>query len=211
MKRDRTVSANRDRFIDVAFSLFLRKGFADTSMSEIAREAGGSLATIYKYFGSKDALFAVVLQAKSSATYERFGTLAKLLKNESIEESLHRFGLMILDLTLTEESAMAIRLMVGEGHKDNGKLSRIFFEHGYGSPIKILRDFIAEKQEMGIFRPCDPFLAAGRFFWLVKEPRHFIFLISGEKPIISLDERKAIVCEATEFFLRAIAIDNKGS
>lgn len=197
------LSQKRRGFIDRAFDLFIKQGFAKTKMSQIA-QAGGSLSTIYKCFGSKDELFAAALRAKSSAIYEKFETLAKLLENESVEESLHRFGLMALEMTLTDESTMFIRLAISEGHKDDGKVARIIFEHGFGSPLKIVRDFIVKKQELGIFRPCDPTLAATRFFYLVIEPRRFNYLISGQKPIISLDEKQAIVSEATEFFLRAM-------
>jgi len=53
----------RDKFtkiIDAALKVFGEKGYYNATISEIAREAGVSEATIYEYFGSKeDLLFAI--------------------------------------------------------------------------------------------------------------------------------------------------------
>lgn len=53
----------RDKFsriIDSALQVFGEKGYYNATISEIAREAGVSEATIYEYFGSKeDLLFAI--------------------------------------------------------------------------------------------------------------------------------------------------------
>lgn len=53
----------RDKFtriIDAALQVFGEKGYYNATISEIAREAGVSEATIYEYFGSKeDLLFAI--------------------------------------------------------------------------------------------------------------------------------------------------------
>jgi len=48
------------RIIDAALQVFGEKGYYNATISEIAREAGVSEATIYEYFGSKeDLLFAI--------------------------------------------------------------------------------------------------------------------------------------------------------
>ncbi|MGH8186288.1 MAG: TetR/AcrR family transcriptional regulator, partial [Steroidobacteraceae bacterium] len=66
--RSRQLAARRAQLIAVAEQLFLQHGFANTSVNAIVREAGGSLATLYAEFGSKEALFESVLSARA----ERF-------------------------------------------------------------------------------------------------------------------------------------------
>lgn len=55
---DRTArsAATRRRFVDVALRLFREKGYAQTSMAQIAQVAGGSRANLYLYFNSKPQL-----------------------------------------------------------------------------------------------------------------------------------------------------------
>ena len=57
----RKTDQKRQHILDTAFRLFQSKGFANTSMSEITAEAGGSKATVYNYFPSKEELFAEFL------------------------------------------------------------------------------------------------------------------------------------------------------
>jgi TetR/AcrR family transcriptional regulator, fatty acid metabolism regulator protein len=50
----------KDRIMDAALRIFAEKGFQNTTISEISKEAGVSEATIYEYFGTKeDLLFAI--------------------------------------------------------------------------------------------------------------------------------------------------------
>ncbi len=53
-------AATRSAVLDSACRLFGRKGFADTSLEEIASEAGVTIRPIYHYFGSKLELFEAV-------------------------------------------------------------------------------------------------------------------------------------------------------
>jgi AcrR family transcriptional regulator len=53
----------RDRLLEVAFDLFVRNGFHGTSMRQIADAAGLAVGGIYNHFGSKEEVFAAVLEA----------------------------------------------------------------------------------------------------------------------------------------------------
>ncbi len=46
--------------------VFLKRGFSETSMSEIAHAVGGSKSTLYSYFNSKDEIFAEFMAAEIS-------------------------------------------------------------------------------------------------------------------------------------------------
>ncbi len=64
------------RLLDAAADLFLRYGVAKTSMDEIARAAGVSKATLYRYWPSKDALFETLFFRELRAVNDEF--LARL-------------------------------------------------------------------------------------------------------------------------------------
>jgi len=45
-----------DRILDAAANVYVRQGVARTSMADVAREAGCSRATLYRYFDDRSAL-----------------------------------------------------------------------------------------------------------------------------------------------------------
>ena len=50
-------ASRRRAILDAAAALFLERGFADTSVGDVVKRSGGSLATLYSLFGSKEGLF----------------------------------------------------------------------------------------------------------------------------------------------------------
>jgi AcrR family transcriptional regulator len=54
--RDRQAQATRDEIVRAARRLFAEHGFVDTSVAQIAEEAGVAVQTVYKSMGSKRAL-----------------------------------------------------------------------------------------------------------------------------------------------------------
>lgn len=63
--------ASRAAILDAAEALFLDKGFAGTSMSEIAKSSGVTKSLIHHHFGSKDALWNEVKRARFSEYYDQ--------------------------------------------------------------------------------------------------------------------------------------------
>jgi AcrR family transcriptional regulator len=76
----------RREIIEGALACFMRVGYNNTTMDDIARESGVSKGTLYWYFESKDALFEVAV----NSIFEDFGTeaFAALAGCESAEERL---------------------------------------------------------------------------------------------------------------------------
>ena len=50
-------SGKKDRILEVAKKIFLEKGYKETKITDIAKAAGISPATIYLYFNGKKDLF----------------------------------------------------------------------------------------------------------------------------------------------------------
>jgi TetR/AcrR family transcriptional repressor of cmeABC operon len=193
------------RFLEAALDIFLEQGLEKTTMGDILKRSGGSFATLYKYCGSKEKLIETALRGFSEEIFKSFETLAKNGKNLGVEQFLEDFGLRLIEITLSDRSAFLMRTMMSEGHKNGGRLGRIFMEGGVKGCISVLADYIATKQQEGVFRACDPLWAAKHFFLMVKEPYHFSFIMTGEKPQLSQEDKLKIVREATQFFLRGIA------
>lgn len=61
----------RNKIIAVAIGLFRAKGYARTSMSEIARQAGVDPSSFYYYFASKEALIESILNPNERIPHRR--------------------------------------------------------------------------------------------------------------------------------------------
>lgn len=73
----------RARIADIAVSLFLRRGFAETTMDDIAAETGVSRRTVYRHFPSKDDL----VFEQPERWLQRFNAeVSKREPNESIHD-----------------------------------------------------------------------------------------------------------------------------
>lgn len=75
----RRTEAAADRILDAAGQLFTRREAADVGMNEIARAAGCSRATLYRYFENREALQTAYAHREAQRLYrvltDRVGTL----------------------------------------------------------------------------------------------------------------------------------------
>lgn len=103
----------RDRILHAAARVFARKAYHEASMDGIAQEAGVGKPTLYRYFDSKDALFAAVFV---HALDELEGRLALVLGSgegvyetlvELVAEIVPMFRDHLVSLRLLDESAAA--------------------------------------------------------------------------------------------------------
>src|SRR5271155_348052 len=98
----------RATIVDIAHAAFLADGYAATSMSTIAAKVGGSKATLYNYFSSKEELFAAVVSKKCEH-------LQTMLYDAQVEtgdfrSAMQNFGERFLALLMQEESIAFYRL-----------------------------------------------------------------------------------------------------
>lgn len=68
--------------LDAAEQLFQSKGFAQTTMEAVAREAGVSVGTLYNAFQGKEDLYAQVAERTGEAVLERLATYVKATNPE---------------------------------------------------------------------------------------------------------------------------------
>jgi AcrR family transcriptional regulator len=64
-RRERKALATRHRILDAAETLFLRDGYAATTMTAIAEAADVAAATVYAVFGTKRAILAELLDVRT--------------------------------------------------------------------------------------------------------------------------------------------------
>lgn len=119
-------------FLDAATDLFIQKGYDAVSLDDIVQHAGGSKASIYKFFGSKEGLFSAICDYRRdsflNALYSQIGDQELDIKT-LLTKILHNFH-----AHLTMNDAAFFKLLI-ERTKNNPELGCYLYEHG---PQKVL-------------------------------------------------------------------------
>src|SRR5580692_1722405 len=117
--------SKRQAILDTAFRLFRTQGFDKTSMSEITAQVGGSKATIYSHFPSKEELFVECMMAAAD-TYMA-GTLKHLdAASADPAVALIEFGTSFLTFISSPDQLEVRRLMIAEAARSG--TGRLFFD-----------------------------------------------------------------------------------
>ena len=116
-----------DRIVAAASSLFLRNGYAATSVEAIAVAAGVSKRTFYARFAGKSAAFQAVMRMLLHAWLDGFEEL--LDATEGLEAGLLASGRRMLDVALTP-SALAMHALLTAEAGRVPELSAIVQESG---------------------------------------------------------------------------------
>ena len=156
-RREARRNDRREAILAIAAASFLEHGYSATSMSAIAAMVGGSKATLWSYFPSKEALFSAVLD-HATAAYRI--TLSSLLDaSGDIEPTLRRFCISFLE-KLTSPDALALHRLVYAEAGRFPEMGRIFFDRAPGMAHALLGGFLRSMMERGLLRSADPTRAA---------------------------------------------------
>ena len=156
---DKRTDSKRDRIVRLAAKLFLEKGNESVSINDIIDVVGGSKATIYANFGSKEKLFEAVVEQMCSEVTIHIDTRPI----GTIEEQLTRIAHSFVSKVLTPQILSFHRLMTSIG-RDYPKAGRLFYETGPKTVYRLIADWIALHQKAGNLRADrDPYRLAVLF------------------------------------------------
>jgi AcrR family transcriptional regulator len=89
LTRSESQARTRQRLVETARAMFLRDGYAATSLEKVAEEAGFSKGAVYSNFAGKDDLCLAVLDTIHEEVAE--AVLGSLAGTDSLEEALDTF------------------------------------------------------------------------------------------------------------------------
>lgn len=201
-KREARKQDRRRTIMATARRVFLEQGYAATSMSAIAAELGGSKATLWSYFPSKEALFEAALD-DATAAYRR--ELTDLLRpSPDLEATVLAFTRGFIAKITSHESIQLHRVVAAEAAR-SPEVGKVFTRVPQRTR-QLLADFFAAAMAAGQLRPGDPAAAANVLTYLCMGPQQRI-LWGGSPPTAA--EIEAEAAHATAVFLRAYAPDRR--
>jgi TetR/AcrR family transcriptional regulator, mexJK operon transcriptional repressor len=184
----------RDQIAAVAESVFLERGYAETTMQLIAERACASKETLYRHFGCKEALFSEVVRRRSAMMMgSEDGELSGAPKKVLLD-----LALSMLSFLGGPDSICLYRVVVAEAPREP-ELGRIFYEQGPGRVIARLSDYLRQAAERGALRLADPDVAAKLFMGAVVANIQILRLVT--KVTFSKAELLAHANEAVSLFL----------
>src|SRR5688500_15437776 len=202
--RARQLAARREQLIAVAEQLFLQHGFANTSVNAIVREAGGSLATLYAEFGSKEALFESVLSARAARFFPEDRSAPRQALDARAE--LRALATHMLKRMLSDDGLAVYRIAVHEAPRFPA-LRKAMLEVGMPGLLERTARYLralADRHALSIEgTPEAARLAASRFIALVQGQLVFSAACGGT---IGVRARTAHVGHAVEAFLEVYAV-----
>jgi len=202
--RARQLAARREQLIAVAEQLFLQNGFANTSVNAIVREAGGSLATLYAEFGSKEALFESVLSERAARFFPEERSAPK--EPLDAQTDLRLLATQMLRRMLSDDGLAVYRLAVHEAPRFPA-LRKALLEVGMPGLLDRTAQYLRVLANRGALQiesaPEAMQLAASRFIALVQGQIVFSAACGGT---ISGRTRTAHVNDAVDAFLRMYGV-----
>lgn len=188
----------RQAIVDAAFELFSEVGFEQASMSEIAARAGGSKATLYSYFQSKEEMFA---ECMTAAAQQEISAAFELLKTSvPVRDALASFGKHYLVAVLKPQLLAVRRLAHHEGGRSN--VGALFYERGPKLGWEMVAGFLQQLIGVGQLRGCSAAIATAHLRTLY-EAELMDLCLFGVPADTSPRNIEKVVQRAVEVFMAA--------
>lgn len=184
---DARVVRTRSAVLAAARTLFLRDGFAGTTMDDIAASAGIAKRTLYNNYPDKDALFSMIV----GDVIEYSEAFARALRTEfdgpvtaqNLRAFLDDLGTRLALAIVRPEVIALRRLLIAESRTFPG-LAPQYFDRVPGQMLKTLASGFAKLKRVGLHVPSSR-RAAAQFAYLVAGEMIDRAMVTGKIPSTS--------------------------
>lgn len=190
--------AKRQAILQIAAEVFRSMGFDNASMAEIAARLGGSKATLYNYFRSKEELFVEVMRGVAQlhqgdvesyldqpcpavtreAQARADEMFAQLLEEGDHRQILLHFGQKFIAFASSAEIMTVRRMLFGEAARSD--VGRHFYERGPRRGMERIAAYLGKLMAAGQLRQADAALAAAQLRALLEAEWYERFLLGVE-------------------------------
>lgn len=176
-KSEQNRQKKRVAILEAARKTFFTDGYIGANMDVIARRAGVTKQTVYRYFSSKEVLFQAVLAVRPGPAA---GVFQKELDREDTREALTHFAVGFLERHLSEAHLSGVRLLVAEG-PEAPEMARAFYTLGPAETETRLVEFFTDR-----FQVDDPEYAVKMLLGALLSMR--MSALTGLRPVPSKEE-----------------------
>lgn len=182
------------RIIDAATQLFLRDGYAATSIEAVLEASGGSKATLYSYFSTKDELFRAVFKEAIRNEAQPTLNIAENPKAALVDFVVQAFAIMS-----SPRHRALLRLTVAERDRFPD-LAKHYYDEWPLRNRRMLAEFFALLEQRQMLPVGTSEHAADYFVGLITHPWLLESLLFGEDRLPSGEAVRAKAERAVERF-----------
>ena len=169
------------KIIQAAIKVFAEKGFYNSRVSEIAKEANVADGTIYLYFRNKDDILISLFE-------EEFGQIVENMRKELEKErdalqKIRRFAIMHLSIISKQRHLAEV---LGVEVRQSTKFMKEYINKPFIEYLNLIRSVVIEGQEKGLFRKdLTPGIMKRALFGALDEMARYWVLSTKKKHSIS--------------------------
>jgi AcrR family transcriptional regulator len=189
----------RQSILQAAYEAFLEKGYAATSMREIADRTGLALGGIYNHFDNKEAIFSELIVDRHP--FHQILPLLQAAPGDTVEEFVRNAARSMLDELGRRPDF--IKLMFIEMVEFNGRDFPEMFEVVFPQILPLIQRFQSGQADM---RPIPPFVLFRAFLGLFFSFYMTEFLLAGT-PAATMQENA--LDHFVDIFLHGVMIDKE--
>jgi AcrR family transcriptional regulator len=165
------------RMLEVATELFLRDGYEQTSIDAILVRSGGSKATLYAYFPTKEDLFRAVIDS----VVDNSQRPAELDTAADARVLLTEFAASRLRVVLSPQHRAILGLIIAERERFPD-LARMYLERGPQRSQTLLAAYLESLRRNGLIDVADVNEAAEFFMGMLKQRWNAQLLLVAAAP-----------------------------
>lgn len=154
---DITATDRRELILTTALKLFSERGYFNTSVHDIQRQAQVSIGSIYHHFGNKEAIAKALFSHIESRMTEAISTI--MASHESAHDRCREVMRYLLEISETDKDEM--HYMLYAKHQEFMPEEKpVCSSH----PFILMKQMVTDGIERGEIRPVDPHVAAVTIF-----------------------------------------------
>jgi AcrR family transcriptional regulator len=192
----------RDEIVRIAAELFQQHGYDRCSMAALSERLGGSKATLYGYFPSKEDLLRAVIQCEVAHEFDR--VLHDFDEGTDLRAWLIELGISYHNKRLSSLPVANVRSIVNQ--PSGSTLGKEFYETIIRPAFERVADQFARLMDQGRLKRADPWVVLmhwkGLNDWDLFE-RRLIGAISGPEDV----DVKKVATLAADAFLKLYGVD----
>jgi len=203
MARVRT-EEKRDEIVRIAAELFQKHGYDRCSMAALSERLGGSKATLYGYFPSKEDLLRAVIQCEIASEFDR--VLKEFHQDKSLRDGLIKLGVAYHNKRLSPLPVANIRAIVNQ--PAGSTMGKEFYETIIRPAFEDVAKQFEHLMDEGRLKRADPWTVLMHWKGLNDQDlfeRRLIGAISGPEDV----DVKKVATVAADAFLKLYGVEEK--
>jgi AcrR family transcriptional regulator len=192
----------RRRILAAAREIFLRDGFAETNLNDVARNAEVGKGTLYRHFENKADLYVAMLTEKPERFFDT--VREQVDHGASVPEQLRQIADCYVDFWLAHPETLRVIWAVQNQDLIGGLSPALLERLGalFERPLRDLEALIRSGVERGELRPCDPWNTANVL--TLTGNAIVVPMVNGDHAMVDRDLR-AIFRQAVDLLLAGLA------